>query len=58
MKLKYGNVPDWKFNPKQLRMGIKTELEHTYNRKIAKKIAKAHLHEKKNYYTLLRRAGL
>lgn len=56
--LKYSQVPDSKFNKKQLKMGIKTEMEHTYYRKIAKGVAKAHLMEKKNYYTLLRKAGL
>ena len=58
MKLKHGNEPDTKFNKKQLKMGIKTEMEHTYSRKIAKMIAKAHLIEFPNYYTKLRKAGL
>ena len=58
LHLKHGQEPDWKFNPKQLRMGVKVEMEHTYCPKVAKKIAKAHLHERKNYYTLLTKAGL
>ena len=56
--LKHGQEPDSKFNRKQLRMGVKVEMEHTYCPKVAKKIAKAHLFEKRNYYTLLRKAGL
>lgn len=58
MHLKHGQEPDWKFNKKQLRMGVKVEMEHTYCPKIAKKIAKAHLTENSRYYTLLNRAGL
>lgn len=58
LHLKHGQDPDSKFNRKQLRMGIKVEMEHTYCPKIAKKITKAHLHERKNYYTLLNKAGL
>lgn len=58
VKFKYGNVPDKKFDKKQLQMGIKSEMEHTYSRDIAKKIAKAHLMERKNYYTLLKKYRL
>ena len=58
MKLKHGSDPDWMFNKTQLKMGIKTEMEHTDSKSIAKKIAKAHLTEFPNYYTKLRRAGL
>ena len=56
--LKHGQDPDSKFNKKQLRMGIKVEMEHTYCPKIAKKIAKAHLHEDRVYYSKLKKAGL
>lgn len=58
IKLKHGCDPDSMFNKKQLKMGVKTELEHTDSRKIAKMIAKAHLSEFSNYYTKLRKAGL
>ena len=58
MKFKYGKVPDKFFNKKQLAMGIAVEKEHSNNPSIAKQIAKAHLHEKKNYYSLLRKAKL
>lgn len=58
IKLKHGNDPDSKFNPVQLRMGIKVEMEHTYDPNIAKKISKAHLSEYPDYYTRLKRARL
>jgi len=40
-------------DPKQLKMGIKVELEHTKDRGVAKKIALDHLAEFPNYYTAL-----
>ena len=52
--LKYGTLPDKRFNPKQLKIGTKVEHEHTNLNKIAKQIAKAHLHENPKYYTYLR----
>jgi hypothetical protein len=55
MKLKWGKVPDAKFNKTQLKMGIKVETEHTNDRALAKQIAKAHLHEFPNYYTGLKK---
>lgn len=55
---KHNNVPDWKFNPRELALGIKTELEHTNDRALAKKIAKDHLMEFPDYYTRLLKAGL
>ena len=58
LHLKYGKLPDNRFNKTQLRMGIKTEHEHTNCSKLAKQIAKAHLVEHKDYYTRLRKAGL
>jgi hypothetical protein len=44
-----------KFNKTQLKMGIKVEMEHTTNPKVAEKIAKDHLLEFKGakYYTEL-----
>jgi hypothetical protein len=52
---KHIDVPDKKYDPKQLAMGIKVEHEHTDNDAIAKEIAKDHLNESglENYYTLL-----
>lgn len=50
---KHSNVPDSHFDAKQLKLGIKVEMEHTNNRKIAKNIAKDHLSEIPDYYTKL-----
>lgn len=41
------------FNQKQLKMGIKVEMEHTKDKKIAKMIALDHLAEIPDYYTRL-----
>lgn len=45
--------PDSDFDPKQLAMGVKVELEHTKNKALAKEIAKDHLAEIPDYYTKL-----
>lgn len=58
IKFKHGGVPDSKFNPQQLKWGIKVEQEHTNSKCLAKQIAKAHLLEHKDYYTRLRKAKL
>ena len=58
IKLKHGKDPDSKFDPRQLKVGIKVETEHTNCKSIAKQIAKAHLSEDKNYYIKLRKAKL
>jgi len=42
----------------QLRLGIKTEMEHTDNKKQAKEIAMDHLSEDPKYYTKLKKAKL
>ena len=47
--------PDSDFNSQQLEIGIKHEMEHTKNRKIAKEIAKDHLSEDPNYYKKLKK---
>ena len=52
---KHNNTPDSDFDPEQLRLGIKVEQEHTDDLEVAKNIAKDHLVEIKNYYTLLLR---
>jgi hypothetical protein len=55
---KHNDVPDSQFNPRELALGIKTEMEHTNNPLVAKRIAKDHLKEFKDYYTRLLKAGL
>lgn len=55
---KQGWLPDSKFNKKSLEMGIRVEKEHTSNPCWAKQIAKAHLKENKDYYKILKKAGL
>ena len=47
--------PDNKYNPDQLRMGIKVELEHTDDSAVAERIAKDHLDEIPDYYSRLRK---
>ncbi len=42
-----------KYNEKELKMGIKVEMEHTTNSLIAEKITKDHLSECSNYYSFL-----
>lgn len=46
------------FDPKELRRGIKHEMEHTGNRCVAMRIAMDHLVENPRYYQILDRAGL
>lgn len=48
-------VPDSKFDPEQLKLGIETEQEHTKSLIIAKLIAKDHLSEDPKYYTKLKK---
>jgi len=50
---KHNGVPDEDFDPEQLARGIQVEREHTNNDWVAKMIAKDHLSEIPNYYTLL-----
>lgn len=40
-----------KYDPKEVQMGIKVEMEHTNNPKVAERIAKDHLREHPRYYT-------
>lgn len=47
-----------KFNKKEVKMGLKVEMEHTNNKKIAEEIVADHLTEDKHYYTKLMKAGL
>jgi hypothetical protein len=45
--------PDTDYDPEQLKMGIKIEIEHTKDKTISEKIAKDHLDEDARYYTHL-----
>jgi len=47
------NQPDDKYNPRQLKMGIKVEYEHTPSKEASKEIAKDHLEELPDYYDRL-----
>ena len=58
IQLKKGNMPDSWFDPVQLRVGTRVEMEHTKIPSIAKQIAKAHLSETPAYYQRLKRARL
>lgn len=49
------NVPYSKVNKTQLRMGVRVEMEHTKDSRLAKEIAKDHLTEYPNYYTELQK---
>lgn len=51
--LKGSELPDDKFDAKELKMGIAVEQEHHEHDMIAKNIAKAHLEELPDYYTRL-----
>lgn len=46
------------FDPKELSMGIKVEMEHTKEEKLAREIAIDHLTEDPHYYSKLKNAGL
>lgn len=50
---KHSGTADEKFNPEELKKGIKVEMEHTDNLYVAKLIAKDHLVELPDYYTRL-----
>lgn len=50
--------PDSAFIKKELKKGVKHEIEHTGNSSIAKEIAKDHLSEKSDYYSALAKAKI
>jgi len=50
---KHNHIPDSDFDPRELKMGIKVEKEHTDSDEIAKAIAKDHLAECATYYSRL-----
>lgn len=45
-------------NPNELKIGIKHEMEHTNNPKIAEEIALDHLAENPKYYSELNKTGI
>lgn len=47
--------PNAQYDPKELEMGIKVEMEHTNDPKVAEDIAKDHLTEDPYYYTKLKK---
>lgn len=51
----FKSIPDIDFDEKELEIGIKTELEHTNNKKVAEIIAKHHLAEDPKYYSKLKK---
>lgn len=53
-----GDVPPTNVDPVELAMGIKVEMEHTKDVKMAKEIAQDHLSEDPHYYTKLKHSGL
>ena len=59
-KLKIGKHSDTeaKVDGKELALGLRTELEHTNDKAIAKQIALDHLAEDPRYYSKLKKAGL
>jgi hypothetical protein len=50
---KHNNIPDSEFDPEELALGIKIEMEHTDNPAIALSITKDHLSEFEKYNTML-----
>jgi len=54
----FDSRPDADFDAAALAQGIQVELEHTNSIEIAKKIAKDHLEEDKNYYEKLAKLRL
>jgi hypothetical protein len=47
-----------KYDPHQLAICTRVEMEHTSDPLVARKIAVDHLNEKADYYTRLKKAGL
>lgn len=46
------------FDPEQVKLGLKAEMEHTSDKKIASEIVADHLSEDPQYYSKLDKAGL
>jgi hypothetical protein len=51
-------LEEMQFDPIELQMGIKDEMEHTDDPKESEKIAKVHLKKHPNYYSQLKKYGL
>lgn len=51
-------MSDSEFPEKELSKGVKHELEHVNNQRMAKEIAKDHLAERTDYYTALDKSNL
>ena len=49
------HVAEKDVDPEQLKMGIKEEMEHTGDPKVAKEIALDHLSKTPNYYSKLKK---
>ncbi len=45
-----------KYDLKELKIGIKVEMEHTKSKTVAERIAKDHLRKHKNYYSIIKKA--
>lgn len=56
--LGFGKSKNFKgeYDPKQVEMGLKVEMEHTNSKMIALRIVKDHLAELPDYYTRLKKA--
>lgn len=54
----FKEVEDLDYDPKELKLGIKVEHEHTKNSKIAEIIAKHHLSCNPKYYSELKKSGI
>jgi len=52
------NLPDSRYDKKELQKGESHEKEHTSSKQIAKEIAKDHLEENSSYYTKLENAKI
>jgi hypothetical protein len=49
---------DSDYDPEQLKIGIEVESEHTDDPEVAAFIARDHLDERKDYYKIVKKAGL
>lgn len=50
--------PDNQYISSELELGVKTEMEHTDNPEVAKKIAKDQLDENPRYYSMMKSKGM
>jgi hypothetical protein len=52
------DTPVSEFDPKEVKMGLKVESEHTDDKEIALEIVKDHLSENPHYYSELKNSGI